>query len=1029
MDTNPEANEHADPLKPTEATPEEVTSPEAAAPETPPAEAHAAPAEGSEPEVESTPAADAPVADAADAADVPPSDETPPVEAAAPAESEGTDAETPAAEAPAGEATDGDAPEGAQASGEEGAASADAGAPTPAPKPAAKKKPKKKRRPPPRAPEPPLPPELKAEAAAAARAKIVKAGKGRADATNAALDMLAEGLSIPYVARFRRHATSGLDERRLRNLRDAYHDVLVLEERRVAIRRILDERGALTDEAATSLGRAKTVGEMEDLAAPYLPVVASRATVARGQGLQPLADAVRTTTDEGPLSEVAKPFLPADAEGPVIDQALAAARDIVAEELCLVPSVRAELRSLYRKEGRLKVALRSERKGDAGRHASLVGFEQLASKVPPMKLLSIRRGEKDRVLVSTIEPPEEKALAIVHTHAAPDGHAHAGFLRAAAEDGYRRILKPILQNELRLDLKRKADEQAIETFERNFRNLLLGPYAGPRRVMGIRPDVTGGHRWCAVDAEGLPVGSGQLPHEPTAGREACLAELVDKLKTYECSAVAVGRTGGRAEAMSLAQEASQGFGDGFEVVEVADGGTRVLEAMGKLEYDDRPEVAAECRGAMSLARRFQDPLSELVSIDAKALGLGPHMHDVHQGRLRTMLDDVLASCVAFAGPDANTANADVLAHVPGFTRKAAQGLVAWRDAGGRLEEKAQVAAVDGVGPEIAEQAVGFLRIPRAADPRDRTQLHPSQYGLAESIAASVDADIATLFSDPRARSQVKLDALTDADTDIHTLRYVLYQATAGDEDPRPEFDHPIPPPPEITLKTLQPGLVLQGRVIRTAPFGVFIDVGLGCDALIPTGHIGDRPGLEQAQVAPVGAVVNAQVLDVEPGKKKLTLSMRRDAGPRGGGPRGRGPQRGRGPRRGEGRPDRGGGPRGQGRGQGRGRGERAGAGAGGGPRGRGQGDRPGGGGGPRRKGRPQKGGARKAGRYDGKGFSIFDRRGGRDDRRKGGPRTISLKPDDPKDAPEAEVVDEKNLTPEELMQKKLDEMRRKLEGK
>lgn len=1030
-------NATQDPITPpTEAAPQAATDAGTDSPPAPDPDV-----EANEHMGEDTPRADAtgedPAAEATDAGEA--------ASDAADAPAEAADSADAAEQSSDATADDTDAGEAATPDGDAATAGGDAAPKKPKGKPKARKK-KPRRRPPPRAPEPPLPPELKAEAAEAARAAIVKMGKGAAEATLAALDLLGSGHALAYVARFRRRDTQGLDEARLRALRDAYASLKEREERRVAMRALLEQRGALTDEAKTQLGRAETIGEMEDLAAPFLPVVASRATVARGAGLQPLADAVRAASETMPLSELAKPFVADGAEGPIIDQALAAARDIVAEEVCLDPKLRARLRKLFRKEARVKVNLRSERKGDAGRHAGLVGFDQVAHKVPAMKILGIRRAEKDRVVVSTIEPPEEKALEIVHGSAAPEGHPHAGFLRAAAEDGYRRILKPVLQNELRVALKRKADDQALDTFERNLRNLLLGPVAGARRVMGLRPDVTGGHRWCTVDAGGLPTGSGQLPHEPTAGREACVAELIEKLGTYECQAIAVGRTGGRAEAVSLANEAAKSV-PGLEVIEVADGGTRVLEAMGKLEFDDRPEVAPECRGALSLARRFQDPLQELATIDAKALALGPHIHDVHQGRLRTMIEDVLESSVAFVGPDPSRSNAEVLSHLPGFTRAAAQSFVKWREAGGKLTEKAQLAAVDGVGPEMAEQSVGFIRILDAADPRDRTQLHPSQYHLAEQIAASVDADVPTLFSDPRARSQARLDALVTDEVGLHTLKYVLYQATAGGADPRPPLAEVIPPPPEINLKTLRPGLMLQGRVIRAAPFGVFVDVGMRVDALIPTPHIGERPGLEQSHVAPVGAVINATVLDVEPEKRKLTLTMRADArGPARGPARGRGaggrPPRGggRGPDR---RPARGqGAGRGQGQGAGRGQGapagrgfsaargasgqRSAGAGAGrgqGGGRGPSTGRGPGGAGGRGAGGKGKRSGGRSGG-----GSSIFGGRGrGRDDRGSRGPRTISLKPDSgkPKDA---EVLDESKLTPEELMQRKLDEMRRKLQG-
>lgn len=933
-----------------------------------------------------------------------------PVESAGGDAVPGDEAQPPAGAPPAATSEEESAPEGPDArqaeTSAEGTGTEDATGKKAPRKPKAKKTVRRVHKRPPRTPEPPLAPELAAEAADAAVKRLAQSTRGGAKAVRAAIDLLGGGISLVFAARFRRRQTHGMDERQLRQVWERWQETRQLEEHRVRIRELLKKRGALTQEAAEALAQARSAHAMDDLAAPYLPVVAGRATVARGQGLQALADAIRSTSEATPLSELAKPHVPEDSDPTALDAALGGARDILAEELSLDVGMRSRLRELFHRAAVVSVSARSERraedKPEGGRHAQLAGYSAPASKVPPLKFLDIRRAEKERAVVTSIEPPEERALEIVHSAVGPADHPHAGFLRAAAEDGYRRILKPLLQNEMRLALKQKADRVVMEQFDRNLRNLLLGPHAGPHRTLGLRPDVMKGHHWCAVDEQGLPTGAGQLPHEPTAGREACLAELRQVIKTYEVAAVAVGTTGGRADAVALAQEAGSDQGEEFVVTEVPDGGTRTLEAMGSVEIGDRPVVPAESRGALSLARRFQDPLAELVRIDPKALALGPHLHDVHQGHLRELLDHVIESCVAHAGVDPARAGVDLLARVPGFTRKAAEAFVAWRDQAGPLESKAALAAVEGVGPEIAEQAVGFLRLPDAADPRDRTQLHPEQYDVAEKMAAQVGVDLPTLFSDPEARKRVRLDALEDEQTGPATLRYVLYQATAGHRDPRPRFTRPIPPPAEIRLETLRPGLVLQGRVVRAAPFGVFVDVSLGIEALIPVPHIGERPGIEPATVAPVGAVINARVLEVDVAKKRLTLSMRRDRpAPRGkGGPRAAG-KRGPARRPHEGAPSDRDRPR-------RPREDRpVGAGAGRGPGRGGAG-----------KGRPKK-----RGRFDGGGFAFG---GGRRERRdRHTPRTISLKPDEPEDA--VKQVDESKMSPEELMKWKLEQLKRKLE--
>ncbi len=888
-----------------------------------------------------------------------------------------------------------------------------------------KPKPRKKRerRGPPKPQRISLTAEQRMEARETARQRLLAAATRDESQARAALDIIESGRSLIYAGRFRRHATGGMDERQLRMLRDRREETLHEEERRVELTALLRSHGALDDKTRHRLERANSIAAMEDVAAPHLPVVAGRATVARSFGLEGLAKAIREAAEGSILSDLAQPFVK-EGEGPSgLDGALAGARDILAEEITLDAELRARLRKIFRKEATLQAALRSERKGDSGAHKALVGYQAPATQVPPLKFLQVRRAEKERVIVATIEPPEESVLPLLHEAAAPEEHPHAGFIRAAAEDGYRRILKPLFQAEIRAELKRKADDAAVETFERNLRHRLMGPVGGPRAVLGLRPDVTGGHRWCAVDAEGLPAGSGTLPHEGTAGRQACLDELKEVVRTYEITAVAVGSGGGRGEALSLAEEAA---GEGVDVTIVPDGGTHVLEAQGTLEIDDRPPVPAECRGAYSLGRRFQEPLAELVTIDPKALALGPHLHEVHQGHLRRLLDETVESCVAYVGVDPNHASVDLLARIPGFDRASATSFHLWRSEHGPLLHKAALAAVPGVGTAVAEQAVGFLKLSDAEDPRDRVQLHPEQYSLVEKMAQLVDADIPALFADPALRARVNLGRLETDETPLPLLKYVLYQVTAGADDPRLRFTNPIPPPEGLTLDTLQPGLMLEGRVVRAVPFGIFVDVGMGTDALIPNAHIGDHPGIEVTTVAPMGAVVQAHVLEVIPGKRRLTLSMRRErfsdrrGGPRQAYRRGGGGERSYG---GGGRPLAGGPPSGEGGGRAGGRRERGTR-----RQERGDGPRQGGGGRPqptkRRRGPPQ------GGKFSGGGISdIFDRRSRGRDQERGTPRTISLGPDDEakKKGTQADEPEEK-LTEEQLLQKKLDELRQKFGG-
>lgn len=897
--------------------------------------------------------------------------------------------------------------------------------------------------------------------------------RGAAEHVEAIVEALEKGYDAAFLGRFRRVMTGGLDERTLLEVRDAWRRIRAEEERRVALRELLRSRGALDATLEERLANAQDVPSMEDVAAPWLPVTAGRATVARGLGLQGLADAIRHAKDATALSDLAKPFVKEGGEPASLDGALAGARDILAETMALDAVLRGRLRELFRRESVISVALRGEKKGDAGRHAPLVGFAAPAGRVPPLKLLAIRRGERERVLATNVEPPEAKAIGLVHdavTAVVGDQHPHMGFLRAAAEDGYRRILKPLLSSEQRAEMKARADEQALETYERSLRNLLLGPVGGPRTVLGIQPDVTGGHRVGAVDEQGRAVYFGRLPHEPTAGRPVVVAALKDILSTHAIDVVAVGTSNGRREVLDVVAATLAEVERPVVVTEVHDGGTRAVEAAAvarPVKTETGIDIAPEFTGALSIARRFQDPLAEYARLDPKALGLGPNLHDVHQGRLKERLDDVITSCVAHTGVDAATADEHLLARLPGFDTNKARAFVGWRASGGTLSGKAALGAVPGVGLAAAEQAVGFLRVPTAADPRDRTQLHPEQFGLVEEMAAQVEADVTALFKDGRLRARVDLGRLARPEAPLPLLKQVLWQATAGLADPRPVFTVPTKPPADVTLQSLRPGLLLEGRVTRAVPFGVFVDVGLGAEALVPLPHVGERPGIDPATVAPVGAVIHARVLEIDLAKKRLTLSMRSerdlgftrarfderrgtprptggDRGPGPGGPRGDRPPM-RGPRESVGTGDAARGPGGPGG---------PGGGFGGPPRG--PGGPPRGPGGPPRRdegrpggGRPERGGLRDRPAAAGAGTdrrsgggvgaarpsSGFGGRGGgggrdRDGGRRferddaGAPRRISLPMDGSSDS--GEPVEETALTPEQLLAKKLEELKKKL---
>ena len=549
--------------------------------------------------------------------------------------------------------------------------------------------------------------------------------------------LLDEGNTVPFITRYRKEATGGLDEQQVRRLAERLEYLRGLEARRAEVRRLLDEGGHLSPELDAQLAAAATLQAIEDLYLPFRPKRRTRAQQAREQGLQPLADLL-LAQDAGGRSrdELAAPFVDAEKGVPDVEAAYAGARDIIAETVAETAAVRQAVREATRRTGTLRVAKKADDADPEGKYQLYHDFSEKLETLPPHRILAINRGEREGALRVAVEAPHDGFIATLQRRYATGSGWIAEEVRAAVADGYRRLLAPAIERDLRAELTERAEEHALGVFAANLRGLLLQPPLRGRVVMGIDPGYRTGCKLAVVDATGKYLAGGVVYlHQPEQARKT----LLDMVSRWGVQVIAIGNGTASRETEALVAEvirstANAGGQPALQYVIVSEAGASVYSAS-EIAREEFPELDATQRGNISIARRLQDPLAELVKIDPKALGVGLYQHDVDQKRLGQQLEAVVESCVNFVGVDLNTASAALLGYVSGLSAKTAKAIVAHRDANGPFRSRAELRKVKGLGPKSFEQAAGFLRIPGAADPLDNTAVHPESYGAARQLIA------------------------------------------------------------------------------------------------------------------------------------------------------------------------------------------------------------------------------------------------------------------------------------------------------
>jgi len=720
-------------------------------------------------------------------------------------------------------------------------------------------------------------------------------------AVGAVVRMLGEGATVPFIARYRKEATGALEDVAIVSIQERAAYARELEERRGAILEQIDKQGKLTDELRQAIMACREKARLEDLYLPYKPKRRTRATIAKERGLEPLADLVwQQKGDAGPL-QAAGAFV-SDEKG-VADSAaaLAGARDICAERISDDADVRSMVRDTYAQSGMVCVSKTKDHADAVTKFDTYASYEEPVAGIPSHRFLAIRRGEQEGVLRAQVKLDEDDtAERLVRRLRIRAGDPWGEQLDLAARDSLKRLIMPSVESDVRVDLKLQADKAAVEVFALNLRQLLLAAPLGTKTVVGIDPGQRTGCKVVVMDQTGKLLDHTVLYLVQGDQATAKAREVLRLIcKKHQPSAIAVGNgTHGReTEAFVRDVLASEGLEEIF-TVSVSEAGASVYSAS-EIARQEYPDLDVTVRGAISIARRLQDPLAELVKIDPKSIGVGQYQHDVHQPMLARKLDQVVESCVNLVGVELNTASAPLLSRVAGLSATVAKRIVSHRDKKGAFASRRELLDVTGVGPRTYEQAAGFLRIRDGKHPLDASAVHPERYELVARMAKDLGVPLLELVGNAALADKIDWRKYVTDDVGEPTLRDIIAELKKPGRDPRDSFEPPKFRDDVRTMEDLAIGMELEGVVTNVTAFGAFVDVGVHQDGLVHVSKLADRFVRDPNEVVKVGDKLQVRVLEVDLQRKRISLSARKeDRGPR----RGNKPEPGKGgPRPGAGR--------------------------------------------------------------------------------------------------------------------------------
>lgn len=699
----------------------------------------------------------------------------------------------------------------------------------------------------------------------------------------AAVELLDGGATVPFVARYRKEVTGGLDDTQLRTLAERLTYLRELQARREAIVESISGQGKLTDDLARAIAGAATKAELEDLYLPYKPKRRTKAMIARELGLQGLHDAILADRNADPVA-LAQAYLKegvADAKA-----ALEGARDILAEALAENADLLGRLRAHMKQVGRLSAKVVAGKEAEGAKYSDYFAHSEPSSSAPSHRVLAMLRGQKEGFLTLDLEidpdaakgesPCERACGAVLETRGRGPGDAWA---REAAAWAWRIKLKTSLTLDLMGELRERSEAEAIRVFARNLKDLLLAAPAGGKATMGLDPGIRTGVKVAVVDATGKVVATDTVyPFQPKNELRAAQVSLARLIAAHGVKLISIGNgTASRETEKMVADMLAVLPGEKPVKVIVSEAGASVYSAS-EMAAQEFPDLDVSLRGAVSIARRLQDPLAELVKIEPKAIGVGQYQHDVDQGQLGRSLDVVVEDAVNAVGVELNTASAPLLARVSGLSAGLAQSIVAHRDANGPFKTRKELLKVPRLGPKAFEQAAGFLRIRGGAEPLDASSVHPEAYDLARKIVQACGRDIRALMGDSKALASLDPRRFVDETFGLPTVRDILAELEKPGRDPRPEFRTATFTEGVNEIKDLKPGMLLEGTVTNVAAFGAFVDIGVHQDGLVHVSQLADKFVKDPHEVVKAGDVVQVRVVEVDIPRKRIGLTMKKDSG-------------------------------------------------------------------------------------------------------------------------------------------------------
>ena len=686
--------------------------------------------------------------------------------------------------------------------------------------------------------------------------------------------LLDEGNTIPFIARYRKELHGSMDDTALRTLEERLAYLRNLTERKESVKASIAEQEKLTDELAAAIDAAQTLAEVEDLYRPYKPKRRTRATVAKEKGLEPLAALLFAQERDCPRpEEAAADYLSAEKGVETVADALQGANDIVAEWISDDAAIRRSLRELLEKRGTLRSLAATE---EDSVYRLYYDFEQPLSRLQGHQILAINRGEKEKMLSATVLLDRELALPLLRRAVVKPGSAAMEFVKAAAEDAYDRLIYPSLEREMRAALTDKASEGAIKMFALNLKPLLMQPPVKGHVTMGLDPGYAHGCKVAVIDATGKVLDTTVV--YPTYGerqKNEAITKLAQLVKKHGVEHIAIGNGTASRETEQMTVELIHRVGGGLSYMIVSEAGASVYSAS-KLAAEEFPQFDVNLRSAVSIARRLQDPLAELVKIDPKAIGVGQYQHDMPQKELDASLNAVVEDCVNAVGVDLNTASPSLLTRVAGLNGTIAKNIVAFREENGVFTTRRQLLKVAKLGPKAFEQCAGFLRVPESKNVLDNTGVHPESYDAAKWLLELLGATPKDARDLPARLNAYGAEKAAEAlGVGVPTLRDIAKELSKPGRDPRDELPAPILRTDVLDIKDLKPGMVLTGTVRNVIDFGVFVDIGVHQDGLVHISQLCEHRVRHPSEVCAVGDIVTVWVLEADEKKKRISLTMKK----------------------------------------------------------------------------------------------------------------------------------------------------------